>query len=327
MNDQRFFKIQAIQLRQLLEQAGDDPILVPQLTERLESVEKELASLLEEKPSLFGVDIAALPPATVLPRAAVFLRGGGVQGSEGIRPALAGEALIQYEKMFTAQALHDEREAAKTEGRQRRRRGASTPSLYFTGTPRGSFGLEFVPQQSGDEATLKVHEQSLQNIARALASVGNSDGTSLEKVLQGIPTRVLQPMKSFLKVLAQHGAELRLAFSNAPSQSVNIENVKRASDLLEREVTEKQVEHRGTFRGVTRETGFFDFNTDDVGTISGTVADNLTEEDLERIDALTNKRCVAQLYETSVQQVSGEAKSSYLLLDAEEEAEPFVTNI
>lgn len=311
MNKLSFLQIQVIQLRQLLENAADDPILSPQLKERLGDVEQEIVSIgRAEGGGLFP------PEKPSFPRAAVFLRGGGVQGSAGIRPALAGESLIQYERMFIAQALHDEREAARTAGRHRRPRGTPIPGLLFTGTPRGSFGLEFTPQQTADESTLKVHEQSLRNVAKALISIGNSDSGSLEKVVRDIPPRVLAPMKRFLKVLAQHGAELRLAFSDSPAELVATEKVKVASELLERELQEMELDIKGTFRGVTRESGFFDLLDEEGGVITGTVADNLTEEDLERIDKLTNKPCVARIQKTTVLQVNGDAKSTYLLIDA-----------
>lgn len=44
MNDMTFLQIQAVQLRQLLADAGDDPILVPQLRQRLADAEQQLNS-------------------------------------------------------------------------------------------------------------------------------------------------------------------------------------------------------------------------------------------------------------------------------------------
>lgn len=313
MSDLSFLQIQAVQLRQLLADAGDDPILVPQLQERLADSEQQLRAAEQAAGTLFQADIATLP------RVALFLKGGGVQGSEGIRPSLAGEALIQYEKMFTEQALHDEREAARTAGRHRRRRGAAAPSLFFTGTPRGSFGLEFVPQKADDPTMLEVHAQALKNVANALVKVGSSE-SSVDELVSGIPPRVLQPMKKFLKVLAQNGAEVRLAFSGAKSQSLSLESVQRAVDRLERELTEEETTVHGLFRGLTRETVVFDLVSDELGLITGTVADDLTEDDLERIDVLTNQRCTARLQATTVRRVSGSTSVSYLLLDAKGEA-------
>ena len=191
MNKETFLRIQTIELQSLLDQSGNDPIIGPQLRERLEEAQKELDAETHLPNSLLRKESFSLP------RAAIFLRGGGVKGSQGIRPALAGEALIQYEKMFVAQAVHDERIAAKNSGRQRRPRGAETPGLLFTGTPRGSFGMEFVPQLSDDRSLLAVHAQSLVNVADALAKVVHSDSASLNRAVDEIPATVLKPLKQF----------------------------------------------------------------------------------------------------------------------------------
>jgi hypothetical protein len=311
MNDQTFLQVQALELQRLLDNAGDDPLMRPQLRIRLEEVEKRLEELKQKQGSLWLRE-------SNLPRAAIFLRGGDVHGSEGIRPSLAGEALIQYEKMFTEQALHDEREAARQAGRQRRPRGALMPRLLFTGTPRGSFGLQFVPETADDGPLRDVHAAALHHVADALVAVADSESQSLGTAVERIPPRVLQPLQQFLKTLAQHGVELRLAFSDRSTQTVSPDKVKSAAERLEREVSQETFDCTGIFRGVTRESGYFDLNLDDGHTITGTVADNLTEDDLERIDALTNKRCHAMLQKTTVRTVGGSATPSYLLLDARE---------
>ncbi len=308
MNDRSFLKDQAAQIRRLLDEAADDPILVPQLQQRLQAAEHELKAAESTLTTHFPIESA-------LPKVALFLKGTGVRDSEGIRPALAGEALIKYERMFMEQALHDERAAARATGRTRRRRGAPTPTLLFTGTPRGSFGLEFVPQQSGDDALLPVHAQTLKNIANALMRVSVADPT-LEEAIAGISPRVLQPMKRFLKTLAQYEAELRLAFSDEPSRVIGGDRIKQAAERLDREWEEKEIEVKGTFRGLTRETTVFDLLPDGGGLISGTIADSLTEEDFDRIDALTNQPCVVVLQVTTLRPIGGTPRVTYLLLDA-----------
>ena len=293
----------------MLDRSEKYPILGPQLRDRLSDAEQRLQSARQQPGTLLPSE------ATRLPRAAIFLRGGGVQNSEGIRPTLAGEALIQYEKMFTEQAIHDERLAAKTSGRQRRPRGAPVPGLLFIGTPRGSFGLEFAPQAGEDDSLLDVHARSLENIADALTRVVGSGSMSFDDIVGSIPSRVLQPLKQFLRLLAQNGAELRLAFQDRRSRSLSVSDIKDAADRLEREVEQDNVAIIGKFRGVTLESGCFDLLTED-GLVKGTVADDLTEEDLERIHKLTNQQCVADLQKTTVRKFGGAETTSYVLLDA-----------
>jgi hypothetical protein len=308
MNQRTFLQDQVVQLRRLLDEAKDDPVLAPQLQQRLEDVKGQLRAVEPEKETLF-------PMEPILPRVALFLKGAAVRDSEGIRPALAGDALIQYERMFTEQALHDEREAARAAGRARRRRGSPNPSLLFTGTPRGSFGLEFAPQLLEDRELLPVHAKSLQNIADALLRVSSAEA-NWEQTIESILPRVLQPMKQFLRTLAQHGAEVRLAFSDGPSKSIDADRIKRVSERLEQEWEEEEIQVTGVLRGFTWETTVFDVRRDDGTVISGTIADSFTEEDFERIAPLTNHRCIAKLQVTTLKSVTGSPRQKYLLLDA-----------
>ena len=240
-----------------------------------------------------------------------------MQNCEGIRPALAGEALIQYERMFIGQALHDEQLAANQAGRKRRR-NAPEPALLLTGTPRGSFGLEFVPQLREDDSLLAVHAKSLAAVADVLAQVVECSETSLNQVMNRVPPRVIQPLKQFLKVLALYEAELRLAFPDRPSRILSAERIKLATDRLEREVEQKPVTIEGIFRGATLDSGHFDLRTVARGLIKGTVADQLTEEELAQLERLTNTKCLAELEETIVRPVAGPPITSYVLLSARE---------
>jgi hypothetical protein len=314
MSDWAFLQVQAIQLRSMLLNAGDDPILAPQLQERLNEVEAQLHSMQQESGSLLPLN------AVVPPRAAIFLRGAGVQDSHGIRPGLAGEALIQYEKMFIEQALHDEREEARRAGRQRRPRGVPKPSLLFTGTPRGSFGLEFTPLAAEDSSVSRVHAQTLHNVADAVVRVSGANEDNFDEIVRSIPSRVLQPLKQFLKILSEHQAELRLAFHDAPSKTLSSDQVSQTAERLERDIEQSTVTYKGVFRGVTRESGYFDLRLDDGTVLTGTVADALTEDDLDRIDQLTNRRCVATLQTTTVRNVAGHGAPTFILIDANSEA-------
>jgi hypothetical protein len=252
-----------------------------------------------------------------LPRAAIFLRGGSISDSDGIRPGLAGDSLIQYEKMFVQQALFDERKALLKSGKLRRPRGAPDPTILFVGTPRGSFGLEFVACSTQNEQQLKIHAQSLENVAKAIVSVAESSDETLDKAIEGIPSGVIHPLKMFFKTLAQHNAELRLAIRGKPAKSLQVEKIKKAATYLEREVLEEMMKLQGTFRGVTLDTGNFDFTTDDGESISGTVADSLSDDDLIRLLKLTNKECVADIQKTTIRTVSGTETHNYVLIDVE----------
>lgn len=309
MTDRGYLQIQAIQLRQLLEAASNNPILAPQLKQRLSRIEEQLEN---------ESDTSVPSSSTILPRAAIFLRGAGIQGERGITPSLAGEALIQYEKMYIKQTLHDQRQVARSAGRRRRQRGSAKPSLLFTGTPRGSFGLEFIPDHEHDKPVDDIQSQPLQKVADALFRVGTSDDLS-DRIIDDIPPGVLKPMKRFFNVLAQHRAELRLAVAGIPARNIREDQIQHASEQLEREWSEEELTVRGTFRGLTRESAVFDLVTENEDLITGTVADELSEEDYDRIDALTNHVCVATIQKTTVTPIHGAARLKFTLIDARPE--------
>jgi hypothetical protein len=310
MSEQEFLHVQAVEIERLLSKSAGDPVLELQLRDRLSEVERKLQALRRQPESLLPREVPNLP------RAAIFLRGGGVQNSDGIRPSLAGEVLIQYEKMFVEQAVHDERMAAQMAGRCRRPRGSRPPELLFVGTPRGSFGLEFVPQFHDDPDLVAIHVRSLENVASALTRIAGSDAASLERVVSEIPPRLLQPLKQFVKTLAQYGAELRLAFQNQASRSLTMSELQIAAELLDRDVQQESIRVTGIFRGLTWDSGVFDLRLADGDTITGYLNDQLTEEDLERIDELTNKPCVADLQKTVVRKVGGTETPTYVLIAA-----------
>jgi hypothetical protein len=173
-----------------------------------------------------------------------------------------------------------------------------------------------VAQPTEGGTLLGIHAKSLRNVAEAIASVAESTSESLEQTISRIPPRVLPPLQKFLTALVNYGAELRLAFPDLPARSLPAGQLKTASELLEREVKQEVIDVPGVFRGVTRESGVFDLKTQGGEIITGTVADDLGEEDLERIDRLTNHDCVASVQKTTVSRVTGPTTPTYILLDA-----------
>ena len=312
MTDQTFQTIQVIELRQLLAKTQNNPVLAMQLRRRLAAAEQAAAEHTQE-----GTFQAAS-----LPRTAIFLRGGSVHESGGVRPGLAAEALIQYEKMFIEQTLYYEREAAKEAGRLRRPKGSHTPGLLFTGTPRGSFGLEFVPLIPDDPALIPIQAQSLNAVSDSLTRITSITADSADDIIESIPLPVLKPMKSFMKALVKHGAELRLAFNDRESVSFSPIQITTAYERLNQEVNEERISIHGVFRGVTLNTGVFDLKTSDDEIISGVVSSELSEDDVLRIHGFTNRQCLAILQQTTIQPVTGTPRITYILLDVRDPGAP-----
>ena len=72
MNDLMFLQIQTAELRRLLDHSAADPILGPQLRDRLSDAEKELQNAQQQAGTLLPIETFTAPRSR-------FLRGGGVQ--------------------------------------------------------------------------------------------------------------------------------------------------------------------------------------------------------------------------------------------------------
>jgi hypothetical protein len=310
MSEVLHLRLQLIQLQDLLREAGDDPLIAPQLEQRIAEAEAKLNQLTYKPGVLF-------PDEPPIPRAAIFLRGTAVFGEESIRAGFAGELLSSYERMYQEQAVHDERVAAQLQGRHRRPRNTPVPELRFTGTPRGSFGFEFSPHSPEHDKNLRLHAQSLTRVAETVVAITNPDHSTFAASVSEVPRGMLGPLKGFLRSLSQNGAEIRFAFEDRQSQVIEYEQIATAVLRLEKEVAVGTEKIPGTFRGLTMDTGKFDFRTQTQQSISGAVAEELSDEDLVRIEKLINQACVATIETTTFSTKVGSDTMKYVLLDAE----------
>lgn len=308
MSDIRFLESQVAQLHRLLEKAGDDPILRPQLEKRLSAAKRKLEDALNVPGEL-------LPRVSApAPRVALFLGGAEVDGSDGIRPSLAAHTLVNYERLFTAQALHEERMVAESQGRKRRARGTPMPGLWLTATPRGSFGLEFTIPTNEDGGTNKLHEAAIRTVSSALAQI--RPDKALDVVLESLAPKAIVALRRFFADLASHHATLRVQTWFGETAKISADLVQETAERLLSEISEDRIDRIGIFRGLTRESYRFDLLTDE-GLIEGVISEKLEEDDLERISRLTNKPCVASLVRTTFKNADSK-RSRYELLDAKE---------
>lgn len=305
MNDRTFLRMENAGLRQLLEMYEADNPMAAQIKQRIEDNEFKLKDLSKET--------SLLPRSRdEIPRAAFFLHGGiGVEGSEGIRPSLAGLALIEYERMFTAQALHDEREATP---KGRRPKGAKPPELLLTATHRGSVGFEFVPREIENDNIISIHVQAFRNIGKTLASIAFEKSNSLEELLSQTPRQMLKPLKNFFTTLARFDVDLRLAFSEGPDVAIDSLNIKQVAQRLEKDLKHDILKVDGVFKGLTLESGHFDHQDQSGSVLTGFCDEELSVDDLHRLHGFTEKPCRAIIEETTISSVTKTARS-YVLKD------------
>ena len=313
MTDDAFNQAHLAELERLAERAKDDPVLAPQATARLDRARRELASEPDAEAS------AQAGEGGEVLRGAFFLQGDAVEGTAGIDSRLAGEALKQYARMFEQQALLDERTAVREQkqGRQNRSPGSVQPRLLLTGTPRGSFGFEFAPQ-TRDAELLALHGQTIERVTRTIIAVAESPDTTTTALhdADDISADFLSSLKAFFKTLANYKTDLRLATSTGVEKRFDRLQVREAAARLERRVTQRIEIVRGVFHGLTLHTRDFNILRENGQVIAGTLDDDLTEDDLKRINNLFEKPCEAEVLLRTVQRFGRAAESTYKLLNA-----------
>lgn len=305
MVDPIFNNAHLAELERLAEVAKEDPVLGPQSMSRLKRAQAQAqaeAAQAEQQGSLL--------PRTQAFRAAFFLDGEAVAGPLGIDSMLAGQALTYYTKMFAEEARVRERVAAEAAGRARRPRGSGEPKLMLTATPRGSFGFEVTPR-TNDDALVEMHGDVIQSVINTIVSVGSDS----DEPVDGVDNeRLLPHLKQFFRTLAKHHVSIRFATTTGYRHRLEADRVTAAAERLSREVIERNIEETGVFRGLTLETGRFDFRTDKNELISGEVSGDLGTDELDRIYALKDQRCIAALQQTTIIHVE-KTTTKYLLLD------------
>jgi len=293
------------ELERLSEVSKNDPVLGPQSRSRLERAKaKALAEAAQTEAQ------GSLLPQPQAFRAAFFLDGESVAGTTGIDCMLAGQALTYYTKMFAEEARMRERVAAEAAGRVRRPRGSGEPILMLTATPRGSFGFEVTPRTS-DNALVQMHGAVIQSVIDTIVAVGDEGDGPIVGVYN---ERLLPHLKQFFRTLAKHHVSIRFATTTGYHRRLEAGRVTAAAERLSREVVERNIQVPGVFRGLTLETGRFDFRTDTNELISGEVSGDLDADELDRIYALKDQPCVAVLHQTRIIHVE-KTTTKYLLHD------------
>ncbi|MEO1497816.1 MAG: hypothetical protein AAFV43_11765 [Planctomycetota bacterium] len=311
MIDQTRLHEQRRQLERLLETAGDDKIVRTQLESSLELIREQLAASGE------GVARGQLFPqqSPELPRAAIFLSGDCVRGSEAIDAGFASEVIKRYEGVFAEIAVENERSFERRRSGKSRRACGDRPRLMLTSLPKGSFGFEFEPVLQEGNGNPEVHERSLKEVADTLSRIGSAD-EAFDEALQSATPAILHRVKQFYEVLSKHDAELRLAFPNGSSTRLTKKSIRRTAERLAKSVTQATVTLVGEFRGATLESHRFDFKSEDDRVIRGVIPETLSEHELLSIAKLTGSRCKITLTETVITKPDAAVTRSYTFIRA-----------
>jgi len=295
VSQRSFIQSQVLEMDRLLELAGGDPLMGPSLRQRKAELERELQ---------------ALPTSNRLSRTVLFFSGQPVFGTRGIDAEFAAKVLDPFLAMVKTQYAATKHGSVGTRGP---RRDEAEAKLLLTGLPRGSFGLELSQPEQQDLFAGEHLSKVLVQLTGVIKSAGESDeGFAL--AMGDASPRVLQRLKDFFKIVADNRADVRVVSGDLECKLDRSQVAQAYERVSGTESSEDVVQMKGVFRGVTLDSGRFDFRTDADETIAGRIADDVSDDDLDAMPGLTNQQCVAKLRVTTITIRSGATRTLYELL-------------
>jgi len=133
--------------------------------------------------------------------------------------------------------------------------------------------------------------------------------------------RLLQGLTSFLHIISEWGAGLRLLAGEAEATLTHAQATE-AYDRVSGTTSETGIEELwGTFRGATLDSGRFDFRSQQGRIISGGISEEIPEEEVADINRLTNKQCLALFSVATLTTRSGVSRKRYELASLTPSAE------
>jgi hypothetical protein len=290
-----FLKSQLLDVQRLREMAEQHPLMSVALEER----EKEIRD-----------KIAALPLGNKEARTILFFSGEPVQGSLGIDASFAGRILEPFQSMVMADYADRWHGVVGSRGR---RSGEANSRLLLTGLPRGSFGLELSRAENDELFEEEQLADTLAHVTKLVESAARSDEDFASELDQTAP-RVIQNLREFLEVVSKGKAGLRLESGDFRC-SMNPIEAGEAFDRVAGTITkDEDTELSGVFKGVLLESWRFDFVTNDNQTIRGKIDENLTEDQVAKLNLeYFNKECAALLTKTTVLFKNGRIRTTFVL--------------
>ena len=284
-------------LQGLLLDAQEEPLEKPALEHAIRKIDDRLKEL-ADKPKLN-------------PQAEMFFVDGQVTNHHGLEITFASDMLKSYQNMVTNHY------AAKNYGLLRktgRRHGEAEAHLFLTALPRGSFGMQLSQPQISDWVAAGNVAKAMEDLSGLVDAAAESDPV-FEGLLVKFNPRVLKPLTEFMKTLNAGGGSFRLV-TGMKQVKMNHEKIQEAymrvsaASSVEREITIP-----GEFGGIIGFSWEFDFKPNVGEVIHGPLADEITEEDIERMNHdFTFKPCFATLKETIVTTRSGKKKPTFELI-------------
>jgi hypothetical protein len=225
-------------------------------------------------------------------RTALFFGGAPVIGSRGIDANFAAEALGKYQDLVTKVWALKEHGTLAPSGPVPDRHEAR---LHVTNVVHGSFGFELAELQGALTLTQSPLHEAVRVVTRALVAAGTSDD-ELADAVEDLDGRSFAALKEFFAVLQRSHASFRVVAGDA-DYSFDLRDVELAAQRTDASRSEVQdVPVAGEFLAVLPEARRFEFREADGTVLRGRVAEELTAEDLRKMNAeWANRPCTAHV--------------------------------
>lgn len=302
INSRDQIKGQIIDLENMLAMAGNDPFMSKSLSKKITRLKEKLESL----------------DANIYESKVSFLfSGNAVLGSSGIKSNFVSKVMQPIQGLIKTQLAIKKYGKVGSRGRARKR---ANDDLYLTALPRGSFGIELtkIEHDENDLYDQLDTSEAMKEVINLIKDTAESD-ESFKSVIENTPKRNLNNLKKLLQevsneksILKMESGEIHVELSNEQVDAA----AKRVSYAVEDEV---EIFIDGVFRGLFLNSNRFEILDKEGLPISGSISDDLDEEQLIEYDRLfLNRECLIHLKTYKIKYASGNEKIEYELLEIKE---------
>lgn len=247
-----------------------------------------MGDAMAEKVLMLQEELANLPNEIIEAKISILFSGKAVNGSIGIKSSFVSRAIKPFLEMIKTQA------AIVKFGTVARRgpvRAYTNSDLFITALPMGSFGLELSHLDSHDLFQESEISRAMKDVIRFIDNVSMNDD-QFEIAIENTPKRNLSNLKAFLKEVSTENSVIKMESGELGviiSEQRVIDAYTRVSETIKED---DQKEISGTWRGILLDSGRFQILDSTHKIISGTISENLLEEDLINLDkTYLNKPC------------------------------------
>lgn len=290
-------------LKALLAQTPDDPLAKPLMQSRVKELEAELSDMDKDQPAH--------------PETEFLFAGRSVIGSVGIDAKLASRVLDTFQDMLINQHAASRHGSVGSRGR---RFGESESRLYLSALPRGSFGLLLSQPQVEDFITATHIAEAMEQITELIRAAAEGDN-AFTTAVSSFHSRVLIPLENFLEALDKHEVSVKV---RTGSKEISLQRNQVATAYRRVAAAKTKTEEltfMGKFHGILLDSWKFDFLLDTGVIVSGSVSENVTEDEARAMSLLFDKPAEATFLVTRIVTTSGEGQPSYELLALKQRAE------